>query len=72
MQGKPWRQKKTAKDLKCKHPKHKTAKEKLACAEHQKSPWTIKRKERVNAYGSHRIINATLSPTQLIRRRRGF
>ena len=73
MQGEAWRTKKQVRERR--HYKHRrmSAKEKRAFRERMEAAKGLRRRERWNAYGSHRNIDITFSPATLaIRKRRGF
>ena len=68
MQGTAWRAKKQVH----RH-RHMSAKEKRAFRERMEAAKGLRRRERWNAYGSHRNIDTTFSPATLaMRKRRGF
>jgi hypothetical protein len=73
MQGEAWRTKKQVR--KPRHYRHHrmSAREKRAFRERMEAAKGLKRRERWNAYGSHRNIDTTFSPATLaIRKRKGF
>ena len=77
MQGKPWRERKKQsykhEPTYRRHRHRMTKREKLEFKERMEASRGWKRKERWNAYGSHRNIDTTFSPATLtIRKRRGF
>ena len=73
MQGEAWRAKKYVhKRTHHRHPRM-SAREKRTFKERMEESKGIRRRERWNAYGSHRNIDITFSPATLaIRKRRGF
>ena len=73
MQGTAWRAKKQVREHRHYRHHRMSAREKRAFKERMEESKGIRRRERWNAYGSHRNIDTTFSPATLaIRKRRGF
>ena len=73
MQGEAWRTKKQVREHRHYRHHRMSAREKRAFKERMEAAKGLRRRERWNAYGSHRNIDTTLSPATLaIRKRRGF
>ena len=75
MQGEPWREKKQPYKRESAHRRRRmTEKEKREFRERMEASRGVRRRERWNAYGEHRVVSTVFSPATLARhsKRRGF